>query len=88
MAEPNQEHKNNFIYPRSPYYGKFQPENVIFNANLQEFAHKVGYIANLETSGKLSPEEAYKRIKTLWKQLKRSKKELQITKEVEPPTTL
>lgn len=61
---------------------------MIFNANLQEFAHKVGYIANLETSGKLSPEEAYKRIKTLWKQLKRSKKKLQITKEVEPPTTL
>lgn len=32
----------------------------------------------LETSGKLAPEEAYQQIKALWKQLKRSKKELGI----------
>jgi hypothetical protein len=32
----------------------------------------------LETAGKLSPEESYDQIKALWKQLKRSKKQLAI----------
>ncbi|AHJ30229.1 hypothetical protein PN465_16530 [Nodularia spumigena CS-584] len=89
MAEANQEDKNKFIYPRSRYYGQFKPENLVFNANLQEFAQRVSYISSLETSGKLTPQEAYKKIKTLWKQLKRSKKQLSIANEneVEPPTT-
>lgn len=78
MEKSNQETKNNFLYPRSRYYGQVRPENLIFNANLQEFAQKVGYISNLETSGKLSPQEAYQQIKSLWKQLKHSKKELRI----------
>ncbi|WP_414562110.1 MULTISPECIES: hypothetical protein [unclassified Anabaena] len=85
MAEPNQEGKNNFLYPRSRYYGHFHPDNIVFNANLQEFAQKVGYISSLETSGKLTPQQAYKRIKALWKQLKRSKKELGIGNQQEPP---
>ncbi|WP_193198707.1 hypothetical protein [Nostoc sp. MG11] len=78
MVKPNQEQKYSFIYPRSRYYGEFKPENLIFNANLQEFAQKVGYVANLETGGKLSPEDAYKYIQTLWKELKHSKQELRI----------
>lgn len=72
--------KSNFLYPRSPYHGKVQPENLVFNANLQEFAQKISYICNLETSGKIPPEDAYKQIKALWKDLKKSKKELQIGK--------
>ncbi|MBD2731100.1 hypothetical protein H6G96_33495 [Nostoc sp. FACHB-892] len=83
MDEPNLNHKNKFLYPRSRYYGQVKPENLVFNANLQEFAQKVGYITCLETSGKLSPDEAYKQIKALWKQLKHSKKELGIAQE--PP---
>ncbi|MBH8561505.1 hypothetical protein I8748_04825 [Nostoc sp. CENA67] len=78
MEKSNQEDKNNFLYPRSRYYGQVRPENLIFNANLQEFAQKVGYISNLETSGKLTPEEAYKQIKSLWKKLKHSKNQLRI----------
>jgi hypothetical protein len=78
MEKSNQENKDSFLYPRSRYYGQVRPENLIFNANLQEFAQKVGYITNLETSGKLSPQEAYKRIRVLWKQLKHSKKQLKI----------
>lgn len=70
--------KDDFLYPRSRYYGQVKPENLVFNANLQEFAQRVGYITNLETNGKLSPDEAYAQIKALWKQLKRSKKELGI----------
>lgn len=83
MDEPNLDHKNKFLYPRSRYYGQVKPENLVFNANLQEFAQKVGYITNLETNGKLDPENAYKQIKALWQQLKHSKKELGIGDE--PP---
>jgi hypothetical protein len=67
-----------FLYPRRAYRGSFQPQNLVFNANLQEFAQRVNYISNLETNGKLSPEESYKEIKALWKQLKQSKKSLGI----------
>lgn len=70
--------RSNFLYPRSRYYGSVNPENLVFNANLQEFTQRVNFICALETSGKLAPEEAYKQIKALWKQLKRSKKELGI----------
>lgn len=70
--------RNEFLYPRSRYYGQVKPQHLVFNANLQEFAQRVTVICNLETNGKLSPEEAYRQIKALWKQLKRSKKQLAI----------
>ncbi|MBD2207754.1 hypothetical protein H6G33_35955 [Calothrix sp. FACHB-1219] len=70
--------KDDFLYPRGRYYGHVKPENLVFNANLQEFAQRISYICNLETGGKLPPEEAYKQIKELWKQLKRTKKQLKI----------
>lgn len=78
MEQPNQVDKNSFLCPRSRYYGQVTPENLLFNANLQEFAQRVSYISNLETAGRLSPEESYEKIKDLWKQLKRSKKALGI----------
>ncbi|HBL13501.1 MAG TPA: hypothetical protein DD379_19305 [Cyanobacteria bacterium UBA11162] len=68
--------RTDFLYPRSRYYGKVKPENLVFNANLQEFAQQVNYICNLETAGKVAPEVAYSKIKDLWNELKRSKKEL------------
>ncbi|WP_017651807.1 DUF7219 family protein [Fortiea contorta] len=67
-----------FLYPRNPYYGQFKPEYLTFNANLQDFSQRVSYICNLQTGGKLSPEEAYKQIHLLWKQLKVAKKELRM----------
>jgi uncharacterized Zn finger protein len=70
---------NDFLHPRSRYYGDFTPENLAFNANLQEFAQKITYICSLETGGKISSERAYKEIKALWKQLKSSKKNLGIS---------
>lgn len=76
--EPNSTDKNNFLYPRSKYHGEFNLENLIFNANLQEFAMKVSYIASLETSGKISPQQAYKQIKVLYKKLRCSVQELEI----------
>jgi hypothetical protein len=70
--------KEEFLYPRHPYRGDNEPRAVVFNANLQEFAQRINYICNLESGGKLSQDEAYREIKALWKQLKESKKELQI----------
>ncbi len=76
MTNPEQASKDNFLYPRSRYYGAFTPENLAFNANLQEFSQRASYISALETGGKLSPEQAYEQLKCLWKQLKQSKKML------------
>jgi hypothetical protein len=69
---------NSSLSPNSRYYGEFSPQNLAFNNNLQEFAQKVSLISNLETGGKVRPEEAYRRIKGLWKELKQSKKGLEI----------
>ena len=68
--------KFDFINPRSRYRGQVKLENLVFNANLQEFAQRVMTISNLETGGKISPEQSYEQIKLLWKELKRSKKAL------------
>ncbi|MDV3002103.1 MAG: hypothetical protein N5P05_003709 [Chroococcopsis gigantea SAG 12.99] len=70
--------KQQFLYPHSSYRGEVKPENLVFNANLQEFAQKVSYICNLETAGKINNAEAYKQIKSLWKSLKNSKHQLGI----------
>ena len=60
-------------------------EELVFDANLQEFAARVGLIVSLELGDKISPEEAYSRIKSLWKQLKKSKKHLRIGDPPESP---
>ncbi|MBP0014160.1 MAG: hypothetical protein J7545_01745 [Roseofilum sp. SBFL] len=70
--------KEQFLYPRSHYHGKFSPNNLVFNANLQEFAQKVSFISALETNGKLTPLESYNRIKNLWEDLNRISQELEI----------
>ncbi|QIZ73252.1 DUF7219 family protein [Oxynema aestuarii] len=67
-----------FFYPRSRYRGPFTPENLVFDANLQEFAQKVTTISCLETGGKLSPEQAYNEIEALWQKLQTAKQELGI----------
>jgi hypothetical protein len=72
--------KSDFLFPRSRYRGNVGPENLVFNANLQEFAQRVSFITNLETNGKITPEESYREVKGLWKQLKQSKKSLKVGK--------
>lgn len=74
----SQKSDDEFLYPRYPYRGEVKPENIVFNANLQEFAQRVGYICNLETAGKIKSEQAYHQIKELWEQLAASKQELKI----------
>jgi hypothetical protein len=66
--------KNDYLYPHFPYHGVWELKCLLFNANLQEFNQKVGYITGLHTSGKLSSAEAYEQIQDLWRLLKRSKK--------------
>ena len=83
MKKSNQLDLNSFLYPRRRYHGKFTPEALVFNANLQEFAQQVSYICNLQTRGKLSPEDSYQQINKLWEQLKRSKEALGISTDTE-----
>lgn len=60
-----------------PYQAN-SPEEILFNDNLREFTVKIEHICGLETNGKISQQEAYRRIRDLWKALKRSKKNLGI----------
>lgn len=76
--DPN---KENFLYPKNNYRGEFTLENMAFNANLQEFAQKVNIVCNLETNGKITPHEAYIRIKELWRNLQNSSESLNIHKQ-------
>ncbi len=62
-------HENEFLAPRSRYYGSFSPKNLAFNANLQEFALRVNTVCGLETGGKITPNDAYQEIKKLWQEL-------------------
>jgi hypothetical protein len=68
--------KERFMNPISRYRGEFSPENIAFDANLQEFTNRISIICALETGGKISPVEAYQQIKDLWTELDRSKKNL------------
>ena len=65
--------KDYFLYPICPYHGTLTKDTVLFNAKLQEFAQKVGFIANLYTGGKLPSEEAYFRVESLWRELESTK---------------
>lgn len=76
MREESENIQENFLYPTSKYYGEFTPQNLVFNANLQQFAQQVSYLCNLEANGKITPQETYEEIKKFYKQLKKSKKEL------------
>ena len=86
MSQDSNRSKENFLYPKSTYRGEFSPNNpnnLLFNANLQEFAQKVSYVCALESNGKISSEESYKQIKQLWRELKASKRELLDDREIE-----
>ncbi|MEH2457835.1 DUF7219 family protein [Nostoc sp.] len=82
MLQANYEDINSFLYPCERYYGQVKPKNLVFNANLQEFAQRISYITSLETGGKLSTEEAFNQIEALWKQLDRSKNKLGIGSDI------
>jgi hypothetical protein len=72
-----------FLYQKYNYKGKFTPPNLIFNANLQEFAARVRYICDLQTLGKITAEDSYKQINELWELLEKSYSKLGIDFEKE-----
>lgn len=45
-----------------------------FEKSMAEFSHRISIVAAMEVSGKISPEEAYKEIRALYKQLKKERK--------------
>jgi len=57
---------------------RISAEEMVFDANLAEFANRVQVICSLEALGHLSPKDAFARIKTVWKELRRSKQNLRI----------
>ena len=69
-----------FITPRHSYHGQVNPENLVFNANVQEFSSRVSYISCLATAGKLSTTESYQQIKDLWAELDRTQQLLGVGK--------
>jgi hypothetical protein len=60
----------------SRYYGKFSPQRLVFNANLQEFAHRVNQIANAQAQGQMTTADALHQIEHLWQELQRSRTRL------------
>jgi hypothetical protein len=57
----------------SSYRGDdWTPERLMFHQNLEQFAERIGLIVGLQGNGKISQEQAYAEIKTLWKDLKQS----------------
>lgn len=73
---PNPNEKDDFLYPMGRYYGEFSPQNLVFDANLQEFSHRVSIICALENGGKLTQIAAYEKIKALWEKLSNSRDNL------------
>jgi hypothetical protein len=73
MSNPD---KDQFLSPISNFRGEFTPQNLAFDANLQEFTNRISIICALETGGKISPNEAYQQIKELWNKLDKSKEHL------------
>jgi hypothetical protein len=59
-------------FPSDPGQSNLKPAPPL---SLREFSQRVSYICNLETGGKLGSQEAYKKVKGLYKQLKKSRPE-------------
>ena len=73
MSNPDKDRFFNLI---SNFRGEFSPQNLAFNANLQEFTNRISIICALETGGKISSNEAYQQIKELWIKLDASRQNL------------
>ncbi|MEM6592185.1 MAG: hypothetical protein AAF651_10040 [Cyanobacteria bacterium P01_C01_bin.73] len=69
---------HNYLYPKATYHGQVTPAHLAFNDHLQEFSQRVSYIANLQTAGKLSAEEAFQRVQTLWTRLSQTSQTLKL----------
>lgn len=70
--------RSNFLLPHSSYRGVMRPDNLVFNANLQEFSQRVNFISCLGSNGKLTPTEAFEQIQALWQELEQIEQGLDI----------
>lgn len=57
-------------------YYKGNPVGEELNKEFIYFANQVGLIVGLESNGKIDTLEAYKKIKSIWKEVKNKKKKL------------
>jgi hypothetical protein len=77
QPEAGQEGVRSPLEAHSSYRGDdWTPTSLVFHQNLESFAERVGLIVALQSNGKLSQEEAYNQIRTIWKKLGASKKDL------------
>jgi hypothetical protein len=61
----------------SSYRGEdWSPQRLAFHQNLMAFAERVGLIVGLQSNGKVSQDEAYLEIRSIWNDLKESKEHL------------
>ena len=65
-----------FVFPRLEFHGEDRADYVRFDQELQDFAQRTAMISSLETSGKISPLEAYRRIEFMFHKLKRSRRQI------------
>lgn len=56
----------------TPLYSNLSP----FERTMAEFAQRISYVAAAEAGGKITEEQAYKEIRSLYKQLKKERKAL------------
>lgn len=54
----------------------WSPERLVFHQNLESFADQVGMIVGLQANGKMSQDEAFAKIKKIWKNLKSTRQSL------------
>lgn len=59
--------------------GKYMLETIAFNFYLQDFALKVGYIYDSQSTGQFSEEDSINKIDQLWQELERRYLELGFT---------
>ena len=62
----------------SSYRGQnWSPERLLLHQNLETFAERVGLIVAMQGSGKISQDQAFSAIKTLWRDLKNSRQSIE-----------
>lgn len=73
-----QQAKEEFLYP-TPHLNPESDISFLDIAtinNINNFSHHVSYLSNMAIGGKMTPENAYKEIKKLYKAMKQSHKSL------------
>lgn len=77
QPDGDQEGVRSPLEAHSSYRGDdWTPTSLVFHQNLESFAERVGLIVALQSNGKLTQEQAYDQIRTIWKKLGESKKDL------------